>query len=396
MYTISLYKKYRSKAFLLLLLCCVTAVPVFAQTEIKQPSSLTNPFVTLMVIIIALLAIVIAIMARVVTGTGAIYYEKQKKEDEEKKKSVVPQVTAIIVLLLCSIQVFAQDKAEAVQATASNSINGISSTAYYILCSVVFVELLIIGVLLYMLRVFAGLQKARVAKAQDAKVATRWFNNIWNKANNFKPISEEASIDLDHNYDGIRELDNRLPPWWLYGFYLTIIFAAFYLYTHHVSHSAPNSIDEYQAAVVQADIAKQAYLKKAANNVDETTVKLLTDEASINAGKAVFQSTCFACHGKQGEGGVGPNLTDDFWLHGGSVQDVFKSIKYGWADKGMKSWKDDFSPVQIAQIASYVKSLHGTNPPNAKPAQGTLFTEGGGAAKDSTGSKDSVNVMKKI
>ena len=235
-----------------------------------------------------------------------------------------------------------------------------------------------------MLRVFTGVQKTKVAKVIVDKPAVNRYKLLWDKLNSFRPVTDEASIELDHNYDGIRELDNRLPPWWLYGFYATIVFACVYLYMHHVSHSAPDPIAEYQAEVAQADIAKEAYLKKAANNVDETTVALLTDEASINAGKAIFQSTCWACHGKLGEGGVGPNLTDDYWLHGGSIQDVFKTIKYGWPDKGMKSWKDDFSPVQIAQIASYVKSLHGTNPANAKPAQGALFTDAAGSAKDST------------
>lgn len=381
----------------MLLLGCMAVFPAFAQDGVKHPSSLTNPFVTLMLVVIAALAIVIAIMAKVVTGAAGVYYDKQKKNEEEKKKPVVPQVLTVIVLLLSSTTLFAQDNAAAGAATSSN-ISGISPDGYYVLCSVVFVELLIIGVMLYMLRVFTGLQKPKAEKVVAEKPVVSKAVKLWDKLNSFKPVSEEASIDLNHNYDGIRELDNRLPPWWLYGFYLTIVFACVYLYTHHVSHTAPNSIDEYQAAVVQADIAKQAYLKKAANNVDENTVKLLTDEASINAGKAIFQSTCFACHGKLGEGGVGPNLTDDFWLHGGSVQDVFKSIKYGWADKGMKSWKDDFSPVQIAQLASYVKSLHGTNPPNAKAPQGTQFTEGSSvpAAKDSTGSKDSVNAIKKI
>jgi cytochrome c oxidase cbb3-type subunit 3 len=107
--------------------------------------------------------------------------------------------------------------------------------------------------------------------------------------------------------------------------------------------------------------------------VDENSVKLLTAADDLAAGKTVFLTTCFACHGRSGEGGVGPNLTDEYWLHGGSIQEVFKTIKYGWPDKGMKSWKDDYSPVQIAQIASFVKSLAGTNPANAKPPQGTLF-----------------------
>jgi cytochrome c oxidase cbb3-type subunit 3 len=241
-----------------------------------------------------------------------------------------------------------------------------------------------------MLRVFTRVQKEKGAETSFVKPAVNRYKLFWNKVNSFKPVTDEPAIDLGHNYDGIRELDNRLPPWWLYGFYSTIVFAFVYLYMHHVSHSAPNPIEEYQASVSQAEIAKEAYLKKAANNVDETTVKLLTDQPSLDAGKAVFESTCFACHGKQGEGGVGPNLTDDYWMHGGSIQDVFKTIKYGWPDKGMKSWKDDFSPVQIAQIASYVKSLHGAKAPNAKAPQGVLFIESG------DGSKDSAKVMKKI
>lgn len=389
-------KRHFSKHLLLLAAAAIICVPAFAEGP-KPPSSMSNPFVTLMVIIIALLAIVIAIMARVVIATAVIYYDKQKKDLEPRKASIAPQAAAVLALLLCSINVFAQSKPDAPAATTI--VNGISDTAYYLLVSVVFVELLLIGALLYMLRVFTGLQKAKAAKAaglDNERPAANGFKKLWDKLNNFKPLNEEADIDLGHNYDGIKELDNRLPPWWLYGFYCTIIFACIYLYMHHISHSAPNPIEEYQAAVVQADIAKEAYLKKSANNVDETTVKLLTDDASLTAGKTIFQSTCFACHGKAGEGGVGPNLTDDYWLHGGTIQDVFKTIKYGWADKGMKSWKDDFSPMQIAQIASYVKSLHGTNPPNAKPPQGTLSTDGAAAAKDSTAAKDTSNVTKKI
>ena len=111
----------------------------------------------------------------------------------------------------------------------------------------------------------------------------------------------------------------------------------------------------------------------------------------------MFKASCAACHGQLGEGTVGPNLTDDYWLHGGSVQDVFKSIKYGWVEKGMKSWKEDLSPMQIAQVTSYIKSLKGTNPANAKAPQGDLYTEGGVApVNDSTAVMvDSLNVQVK-
>jgi cytochrome c oxidase cbb3-type subunit 3 len=156
------------------------------------------------------------------------------------------------------------------------------------------------------------------------------------------------------------------------------------------------SKEEYEIAVADAEVAKQAYLENAASNVDENTVKLIPDASELTAAKGIFETTCSACHGKKGEGAVGPNLTDDFWIHGGSVQDVFKTIKYGWPEKGMKSWKDDYSPVQIAQLTSYVKLLHGTNPPNGKAAQGTLFIEQPAAAPkgDSTKKDSSVVAVK--
>jgi cytochrome c oxidase cbb3-type subunit III len=129
----------------------------------------------------------------------------------------------------------------------------------------------------------------------------------------------------------------------------------------------------------------EEFMKTSANNVDESTVKLLTEAGDLAAGKDVFISNCAACHGKLGEGTVGPNFTDDYWMHGGSIQDIFKTIKYGWVEKGMKSWKEDLSPMQIAQVTSFIKSLRGTNPPNGKAPQGDIYTESGAApASDST------------
>ncbi len=105
-------------------------------------------------------------------------------------------------------------------------------------------------------------------------------------------------------------------------------------------------------------------------------------------------ASCAACHGKAGEGTVGPNLTDIYWLHGGSIQDVFKSIKYGWPEKGMKSWKEDLSPIQIAQVTSFIHSLKGTNPANGKAPQGDAYSEGGNTPNNATESKsDSLNLV---
>jgi cytochrome c oxidase cbb3-type subunit 3 len=168
----------------------------------------------------------------------------------------------------------------------------------------------------------------------------------------------------------------------LYGFFLTIIFGIIYLWRFEVTHTAPSSKEEYQIAMNDAAAQQEEYLKKSANKVDENSVVML-DASGIAAGQATFITNCAACHGKLGEGGVGPNLTDDYWLHGGKINDIFKTIKYGYPEKGMRSWKDEFSPVKMAEMASFIKSLHGTNPPNGKEKQGDLYEEAP-VKKDST------------
>ncbi|MCY1542133.1 cytochrome c oxidase, cbb3-type, subunit III [compost metagenome] len=134
-------------------------------------------------------------------------------------------------------------------------------------------------------------------------------------------------------------------------------------------------MEEYAIEVQKGEAAKLAYLASAANNVDENTVTTLTDAADIEAGKTVFVQVCAACHGADGGGSVGPNLTDDYWLHGGGIKDIFRTITVGVQDKGMKSWKEDYSPKQIQQIASYIKTLHGTKPSTPKASQGELYIE---------------------
>ena len=207
-------------------------------------------------------------------------------------------------------------------------------------------------------------------------------------------IEKEADILMDHNYDGIRELDNDLPPWWKYGFYATIVFAVIYLVHYHVTATGDLQIAEYNKSITEAAAAKTAYEKNSAGNVSEGNVKMLTDKEELAKGEAIFKANCFACHGKLGEGGVGPNLTDDYWLHGGSIKNIFSTIKYGWPDKGMKSWQADLSPVQINETASYIKTIHGSNPPNGKAPQGDLFVETA-IPKDSV-KKDSLQALPKI
>ena len=199
------------------------------------------------------------------------------------------------------------------------------------------------------------------------------------------PIEKEADHLLDHDYDGIQELDNSLPPWWKYGFYITVVIAVFYMLRFHVWNTGLTPEQEYNTEMAAAEKRLEEYRKKAGDMVDEKTVTL-ADAKGIEEGQKIFQTACMACHGGKGEGGVGPNLTDNYWMHGGSINDVFKTIKYGVPDKGMQAWEKTYSPSQIKNIASYIKTIVGTNPPNGKAPQGDPYEEkavGNGVAKDS-------------
>lgn len=345
-----------------------------------KPSDISNPFAQVLLVVIIVLAVCIAILANVLLGAAQI---KMKKEKAAK-------LLSIVVLLALSNTSFAQE-ATTTAAPTSNLISGISSNGFYGLLSVVLLELIILLALIYNLKFMLRKEKVAILETEGEteivqKEATS-FSKWWDNINKFRPVQEEAAIDLGHDYDGIRELDNRLPPWWLYGFYLCVIFAGIYLWRYHVAHSAPLSKEELAIELQKGEEEKAAYLKNAANNIDETTVKYLTAEADLSAGKKIFTTVCAACHLADGGGSVGPNLTDEYWIHGGSIQDIFKTIKYGWVEKGMKSWKDDYSPMQIAQISSFVKSLQGTKPAKAKEPQGTIYTDTGSSGSDSTKAK---------
>ncbi|HMS69007.1 MAG TPA: cbb3-type cytochrome c oxidase N-terminal domain-containing protein [Saprospiraceae bacterium] len=187
------------------------------------------------------------------------------------------------------------------------------------------------------------------------------------------PIEQEADIDLGHEYDGIRELDNRLPPWWLYIFYGTILFAVVYSYLYIFTDKGQTQAQEYEYAMEVAADEKRAFLSQQANAIDENSVVALTDEVALREGKAIFTSTCAACHGQAGEGGVGPNFTDKYWIHGGSIKNIFTTVKYGVPEKGMISWQSQLSPAAMQKVSSYILTLVGTNPPNQKEKQGILY-----------------------
>jgi len=218
------------------------------------------------------------------------------------------------------------------------------------------------------------LPQKEVAVAKKS-VLTEWWagldKKIFTKA---VAVEKEADILLDHDYDGIKELDNALPPWWKYGFYITIAIAFVYLLNFHVLGNGKNPTEEYVAEMENARIQKEIFEAGNKDKIDEKNVPM-ADAAGLARAKEIFVTKCFACHGNLGQGGVGPNLTDDFWLHKGSLNDIYNTIKVGYADKGMQSWANDFTPKEMSFLASYVRTLKGTNPPNPKAPQGDLYTE---------------------
>lgn len=181
---------------------------------------------------------------------------------------------------------------------------------------------------------------------------------------------------LDHEADGIREFDNALPRWWLYGFYFTILVAFVYMLNYHVLAKPlvgkAGQVAEYNAAVETAKAAGAAHATTAGAGI--ATLAALTDPADLAAGKAIFEgpdNVCYSCHRPDLGGMIGPNLTDGKWLHGCGVESVVKSIKTGYPLKGMMPYGTGkaLTEQQVLQVASYVMSKQGSHPPNPKPSE---------------------------
>jgi cytochrome c oxidase cbb3-type subunit III len=174
----------------------------------------------------------------------------------------------------------------------------------------------------------------------------------------------------DHEYDGIRELDNDLPPWWKWLFYLTIVFAIVYLVRLFIFQAD----DLVQQSEYNKEMTQAAGIAPSSSQTQPEAfeIKVLTDATSIANGKAIFDKICSVCHVIDGGGLVGPNMTDDYWIHGNTIQDMFNTVTNGVLEKGMISYKDQYSPQQRLEVLSYIITLHGTKPANPKAPQGEL------------------------
>lgn len=237
------------------------------------------------------------------------------------------------------------------------------------------VEIIYSGLRSVMIRSMSDEARARlIENERQAKMQQwTWLFDLYKKLLGAKPLSESQDITLDHNYDGIRELDNKLPPWWLYGFYITIVFAGIYLMRYHL-FDGMSQTQEYTAEVVAAEAAIARFKETAKDFVDASNVVYLSESADLNAGEKIFQQFCVACHKADGGGGIGPNLTDEYWILGGGIKNIFTTITEGGRDgKGMVAWSNELKPRERAQVASYVLSLQGTTPKEPKAAEGAIW-----------------------
>jgi cytochrome c oxidase cbb3-type subunit 3 len=280
-------------------------------------------------------------------------------------KNIISKSLIIAAILGCSTPV------------AGQGLIALSSGMEYFVYGALVFTAFSLTVAIYLFRLKNKYQQQADLKAgrQRKKSGVRqWWHNLDEKVfTKAAPIEKEADVLLDHDYDGIKELDNALPPWWKWGFYFTVVVAIIYLFRFHVIGSGPTPLEEYDKEMKVAATRMDEFKKNNKVLFDEKTVTL-ADAKGMTEGKKIFTGTCVPCHGGNGEGNaVGPNLTDEYWLHGGSLGEVFKTVTNGVPDKGMQAWGKTFSPVDIQNISSYIISLQGSKPANPKAPQGSLY-----------------------
>lgn len=217
----------------------------------------------------------------------------------------------------------------------------------------------------------AKLNEVNTLSFQDSE----WYKKLIKSLTKSEPIENEGLLLLDHDYDGIKELDNNLPPWWVYLFYAGIIFGVVYMVRYEIL-GADNQETELKNELAQAKIEVAEYMKTAPDMMDEKTVTLLTEPTDLAAGKEIFATNCAACHRADAGGQIGPNLTDENWILGGGIKNVFHTLVNGGRDgKGMISWKGTLKPKEMQKVASYVLSLKGSNPIDPKAPDGEVWVD---------------------
>ena len=358
-----------------LLMLAPAALLLRAQDAAPAQQAIPSPDVPMPVIygliMLAVLQVILIIsvngIMRTMGGTGALL------------KKLAERGARLAVLL--PLALFATGDASA-QAYAGE---GGQVPVYHMMWWLIVTNIILFVVLVAQLSVLRGMTRALIgedATAASAPVPTgpSWEDRVLQALTRRKSIAEEKDILMHHEYDGIRELDNVLPPWWLWLFYGTVIWGVIYIVNVHVIGVWPDQTTAYKNEMAQAQAEVDAFLSAQASQVDERNVALLTDAGTLASGAGIYKQNCATCHGQLDEGTAGPNLTDAYWLHGGGIKEVFTTIKYGVSGKAMKAWNTDLKPTEMQAVANFVLSLQGTNPPNPKAPEGDLWKGDGGAA----------------
>jgi len=281
------------------------------------------------------------------------------------KKNPVKTLLSIFIFFFHSSLMFAQ--------TAAPQEQGINPEFYN---TVLLIMLIVLVHLVFIPLLFSDKEKSAMAEEKESS-----FRTLKQKFYGLKPIEEEKSLLIDEDYDGIQELDNNVPPWFNLLFLATVIFAIIYLLDYHVLKTGKLPLQEYNDEVYAAELQREELIRTGAF-INENTVKFVNEPDILNEGKQIYTVNCVPCHGTNGEGIVGPNLTDDYWIHGGGAKNIFKTVKYGVPVKGMIAWQTQLNPKKMQSVVSYIMTLHGTNPPGAKAPEGNLYKE-----QDSSGVK---------
>lgn len=298
-----------------------------------------------------------------------------------KKNKLKKQLVITLLALLSSSLVFAQGAGAAGAATpASNETynsllaNGLIFFAGLTMLGAVLALFHLLSMMIKVQQIKIYQEQGMEAYLEDVEKTNKepWWKRQYKAWTNVVPVEKEDSVMLDHNYDGIKELDNSLPPWWVAMFYITIFLGVVFLAYYHVL-GGPSQADEYNAEMKVGEQAKAAFAAAQANTIDEDNLEASTDAKDLSIGKTIYATNCVACHGANGEGGVGPNFTDEFWIHGGGITNVFKTVKNGVPEKGMIAWSAQLKPADMLKVSSYILSLQGTNPPNGKAPQGDKY-----------------------
>lgn len=365
-------------------LAVMSAAP-FAENVVPWVLTFTVASLALVILVLAMLVLRVTIQKSVTNlndlgrsekcGTDSCECsEGNSKTKESLPDNVIPIIKKclmMVIAVLGTLKVTAQDAVTSTQYVPIDwSING--DRLNLVLLGVIGIEVL---VMLYFLRWLRVLVLPIQEKKEIDPVSSK-TNRWWDRMNKSVSLEKEQDVQLDHDYDGIKELDNSLPPWWIYGFYCTILFAGVYLYRYHVSKTAPLQIEELAIVKAQAEKDKIAYMATQANLVDESTIAYKPTPELLFEGKSIFQKNCVSCHGPEAQGAsIGPNLTDEYWIHRGGIKDVFKTIKNGVQEKGMIPWGQQLSNAQIAAVATFIKSLKESHPANPKAPQGEKYEE---------------------